>query len=174
MGTLDALYSQLDKTQETEEELDFWGGIAEAFQSIPEGFKELGESAADPMGLSVETSDMEAVEEELEVDSSTFSEMSSRFGGKNNAFAYLLFILIYAPCVAVIATIYRETNFKWMLFSVLYLTILAWLISTLFYQVSIFAVQPAISAMWIIIIAVIFILFYIGMKTASKKITINA
>jgi len=64
------------------------------------------------MGLSVETSDMEAVEEELEVDSSTFSEMSSRFDGKNNAFAYLLFILIYAPCVAVIATIYRETNFK--------------------------------------------------------------
>jgi len=174
VGTLDALYSQLDKTQETEEELDFWGGIAEAFQSIPEGFKELGKSAADPMGLSVETSDMEAVEEELEVDSSTFSEMSSRFGGKNNAFAYLLFILIYAPCVAVIATIYRETNFKWMLFSVLYLTILAWLISTLFYQVSIFAVQPAISAMWIIIIAVIFILFYIGMKIASKRITINA
>ena len=174
VGTLDALYSQLDKTQETEEELDFWGGIAEAFQSIPEGFKELGKSAADPMGLSVETSDMEAVEEELEVDSSTFSEMSSRFGGKNNAFAYLLFILIYAPCVAVIATIYRETNFKWMLFSVLYLTILAWLIATLFYQVSIFAVQPAISAMWIIIIAVIFILFYIGMKLASKRITIKA
>jgi len=174
VGTLDALYSQLDETEEIEEEFDFWGGIVEAFQTIPEGFKGLGESAADPMGLSVETSDMEAVEEELEVDSSTFSEMSSRFGGKNNAFAYLLFILIYAPCVAVIATIYRETNFKWMTFSVLYLTILAWLIATLFYQVSIFAVQPAISAMWIIIIAVIFILFYIGMKIASKRITIKA
>jgi len=174
VGTLDALYSQLDETEETEEELDFWGGIVEAFQTIPDGFKGLGESAADPMGLSVETSDMEAVEEELEVDSSTFSEMSSRFDGKNNAFAYLLFILIYAPCVAVIATIYRETNFKWMTFSVLYLTILAWLISTLFYQVSIFAVQPAISAMWIMIIAVIFILFYTGMKIASKRITISA
>ncbi len=174
VGTLDALYSQLDETEETEETFDFWGGIIEAFQTIPDGFKGLGESAADPMGLSVETSDMEAVEEELEVDSSTFSEMSSRFGGKNNAFAYLLFILIYAPCVAVIATIYRETNFKWMTFSVLYLTILAWLISTLFYQVSIFAVQPAISAMWIVIIAVIFILFYTGMKVASKRITINA
>jgi len=174
VGTLDALYSQLDETQETEEEFDFWGGIIEAFQSIPEGFKGLGESATDPMGLSVETSDMEAMEEELEVDSSTFSEMSLRFGGKNNAFAYLLFILIYAPCVAVIATIYRETNFKWMTFSVLYLTLLAWLISTLFYQVSIFNVQPAISAMWIMIITVIFILFYTGMKIASKRITINA
>jgi ferrous iron transport protein B len=174
VGTLDALYSQLDETEEIEEEFDFWGGIIEAFQTIPDGFKGLGESVADPMGLSVETSDMEAMEEELEVDSSTFSEMSSRFGGKNNAFAYLLFILIYAPCVAVIATIYRETNFKWMTFSVLYLSFLAWLISTLFYQVSIFTIQPAISAMWIIIIAVIFILFYTGMKIASKRITISA
>ncbi len=174
VGTLDALYSQLDETEEIEQEFDFWGGIIEAFQSIPEGFKGFGESAADPMGLSVETSDMEAVEEELEVGYQTFSEMSSRFEGKNNAFAYLLFILIYVPCVAAIAVIYRETNLKWTVFSVLYLTILAWIISTLFYQVSIFAVQPAISAMWIMIITVVFILFYIGMKTASKRITINA
>jgi ferrous iron transport protein B len=174
VGTLDALYSQLDETQEAEEEFDFWEGIVESFRAIPEGFKGFEETAADPMGLSVETSDQEIVEEELEVGSQTFSEMSSRFEGKNNAFAYLLFILIYVPCVAAIAVIYRETNLKWAIFSSLYLTFLAWLISTLFYQVSIFVVQPAISAMWIMIIVVIFTLFYTGMKIASKRITINA
>ncbi len=173
VGTLDALYSQLDETREAEEEFDFWGGIVEAFQAIPEGFKGFEETAADPMGLSVETSDMEIVEEELEVDAQTFSEMSSRFGGKNNAFAYLLFILIYVPCVAAIAVIYRETNLKWTIFSSLYLTFLAWLISTLFYQVSVFAIQPSASAMWIAFIIAIFIIFYNGMKIMSKKIKVS-
>ena len=168
VGTLDALYSQLDETKEAEEEFDFWGGIVESFKAIPEGFKGFEETAADPMGLSVETSDQEIVEEELEVDAQIFSEMSSRFGGKNNAFAYLLFILIYVPCVAAIAVIYRETNLKWAIFSSLYLTFLAWLISTLFYQVSIFIVQPAVSTMWIAIIITIFIIFYYGMKSVSK------
>ncbi len=174
VGTLDALYSQLDETREAEEEFDFWGGIIESFQAIPEGFKGFEETAADPMGLSVETSDMEVVEEELEVDAQTFSEMSSRFGGKNNAFAYLLFILIYVPCVAAIAVIYRETNLKWTIFSSLYLTFLAWLISTLFYQISIFALQPSVSAMWIAFIIAIFIIFYNGMKIMSKKIKIGS
>ncbi|MCK4695100.1 MAG: Fe(2+) transporter permease subunit FeoB, partial [Candidatus Cloacimonetes bacterium] len=176
VGTLDALYSQLDKTGDTEEEFDFWGGIVESFKAIPEGFKGFEETASDPLGVAVDSdlTDKEAAAEELEVGSQTFSEMSSRFEGKNNAFAYLLFILIYVPCVAAIAVIYRETNLKWTVFSVLYLTILAWIISTLFYQVSIFVVQPAISAMWIMIIVVIFTLFYTGMKIASKRITINA
>jgi ferrous iron transport protein B len=176
VGTLDALYSQLDKTEDTEEKFDFWGGIAESFKAIPEGFKGFEETASDPLGVAVDSdlTDKEAAAEELEVGSQTFSEMSSRFEGKNNAFAYLLFILIYVPCVAAIAVIYRETNLKWTVFSVLYLTILAWIISTLFYQVSIFVVQPAISAMWIMIIVVIFTLFYTGMKIASKRITINA
>jgi ferrous iron transport protein B len=173
VGTLDALYSQLDETREAEEEFDFWEGIVESFRAIPEGFKGLGETATDPMGLSVETSDQETVEEELGVDAQTFSEMSSRFGGKNNAFAYLLFILIYVPCVAAIATIYRETNLRWAIFSSLYLTFLAWLISTLFYQVSNFAIQPAISTMWIAIVIAIFIIFYNGMKMMSKKIKVG-
>ena len=175
VGTLDALYSQLDETKEAEEEFDFWGGIVESFKAIPEGFKGLGETAADPMGVAVDSdlTDHEAAAEELEVDTQTFSEMSSRFGGKNNAFAYLLFILIYVPCVAAIAVIYRETNLKWAIFSSLYLTILAWIISTLFYQVSIFVVQPAVSTMWISIVVVIFIIFYNGMKITSKKIKVS-
>ncbi|MDO9577680.1 MAG: Fe(2+) transporter permease subunit FeoB [Candidatus Cloacimonadales bacterium] len=174
VGTLDALYSQLDETGEAEEEFDFWGGIVESFKAIPEGFKGFEETAADPMGLSVETSDQEIVEEELEVNAQIFSEMSSRFGGKNNAFAYLLFILIYVPCVAAIAVIYRETNLKWTIFSSLYLTFLAWLISTLFYQVSIFIVQPSVSTMWIAIIIAIFIIFYNGMKSVSKRKTFSS
>ncbi len=172
VGTLDALYSD-SENNEMEEEFDFWQGIVESFQAIPEGFKGFEETAIDPMGIAVDTSDKEATAEELEIGTDTMSKMEVLFGGKNNAFAYLLFILIYMPCVAAIAVIYRETNIRWTLFSVFYLTILAWLVSTLFYQISMFVHQPAISTLWIFIITVTFFIFYAVMKYSSRKITIT-
>ena len=52
------------------------------------------------------------------------------------AFAYLLFVLIYFPCIATIAAIKGETgSWKWALFAASYTTILAWLVSAMVYQV---------------------------------------
>lgn len=49
--------------------------------------------------------------------------------------SYLLFILVYMPCVAVIITISRESgSWKWALFLILYTTALAWLLSFAVYQ----------------------------------------
>lgn len=49
--------------------------------------------------------------------------------------SYLLFILIYMPCVAVIATVNRESgHWKWALFLIIYTTVLAWLVSFAVYQ----------------------------------------
>ncbi len=52
--------------------------------------------------------------------------------------SYLLFILIYMPCVAVIATVKKESgHWKWALFLIVYTTALAWLVSfTVFQTVS--------------------------------------
>jgi ferrous iron transport protein B len=52
-----------------------------------------------------------------------------------SAFAYLVFILLYIPCVAAVATIYREMNsLKWTLASVGWQVLSAWLMSLLVYQ----------------------------------------
>jgi ferrous iron transport protein B len=51
------------------------------------------------------------------------------------AFSFLLFVLIYFPCIATIAAIKNESgSWKWAVFEILYTTSLAWLISFLFYQ----------------------------------------
>lgn len=51
------------------------------------------------------------------------------------AFAFMMFILIYFPCVGVVAAIRKETGtWKWPVFSVLYTTGLAWLIAFIVYQ----------------------------------------
>ncbi len=52
------------------------------------------------------------------------------------AMSFMLFVLIYFPCIAVIATIRRETGtWRWAVFTVVYTTSLAWLVSFMTYQI---------------------------------------
>ncbi|MFN8257306.1 MAG: ferrous iron transport protein B [Bacteroidales bacterium] len=54
------------------------------------------------------------------------------------ALSFLVFILIYFPCIAVVAAIKKETGkWKWAFFVVVYTTLLAWLVSFMVYQVGI-------------------------------------
>lgn len=51
------------------------------------------------------------------------------------AFCYLLFVLIYFPCIATITAIKSETgSWRWALFTATYTTILAWLVSAAVYR----------------------------------------
>lgn len=51
------------------------------------------------------------------------------------AFSFLLFVLLYFPCVATIATLHREAGKQWAWFTVFHSLALAWLISFLVYQI---------------------------------------
>ena len=52
------------------------------------------------------------------------------------AFCYMLFVLIYFPCIAALAAIKQESgSWKWTLFAAGYTTVLAWLISFAVYQI---------------------------------------
>ena len=53
-----------------------------------------------------------------------------------SAYCYLLFILLYFPCIATIVAIKNETGkWKWALFAAGYTTALAWIVSAAVYQV---------------------------------------
>ena len=52
------------------------------------------------------------------------------------AYCFLLFILLYFPCIATLAAIKAETgSWKWTIFSAAYTTFLAWAVSAIVYQV---------------------------------------
>ncbi|MBQ7997542.1 MAG: ferrous iron transport protein B [Paludibacteraceae bacterium] len=51
------------------------------------------------------------------------------------AFSFLLFVLLYFPCVATIATLRREAGRVWAWFTVFHSLALAWLVSFVVYQV---------------------------------------
>ncbi|WP_372776137.1 ferrous iron transport protein B [Mangrovibacterium sp.] len=51
------------------------------------------------------------------------------------AFGLMIFVLIYFPCVAVIAAIKKEANWKWAIFTTVYTTAIAWFASFAIYQI---------------------------------------
>ena len=52
------------------------------------------------------------------------------------AYAYLLFVLLYFPCLATIAAIKHETgSWRWAVVAAVYTTCVAWIVSALVYQV---------------------------------------
>ena len=53
-----------------------------------------------------------------------------------SAYCYLLFVLLYFPCIATIAAIKNESgSWRWALFAAFYTTALAWIVSAAVYQV---------------------------------------
>ena len=63
-------------------------------------------------------------------------EMSANGITPLTAYCFLLFVLLYFPCIATIAAIKGETgSWKWALFTACYTTLLAWCVSAAVYQV---------------------------------------
>ncbi|MBR9843320.1 MAG: ferrous iron transport protein B [Rhodobacteraceae bacterium] len=102
---------------------------------------------ADPMGLNVGPigSFAEAAEAQA-VETALFTELRSQFDGAAGAFAYLVLILLYVPCVAALSTIWREIGGGWATVSAAWSTLLAYGGAVVAYQAGTFAVHPGTSA----------------------------
>jgi len=52
-----------------------------------------------------------------------------------SAYAFMIFVLLYVPCMAVLAVVKKETgSWKWPLFMIFYTTGIAWIVAFIFYQ----------------------------------------
>jgi len=159
VGTLDALYTQLAMDEsvqggaEPAEKFSLSAGLIEAFASIPANLVGLADAALDPLGLNIgDVSTIDAAAAEQGVATGTFGAMATRFDGQVGAFAYLLAILLYMPCVAAIAAIYREVGAAWSLFAAAWTTGLGYGAAVLVYQIGTFGRHPDTALLWIIAI----------------------
>ena len=172
VGTLDNLYTQIAIAEnpdlsDSQASFDFWGDLGEAFATIPANLAEVPGALLDPLGLNIgDTSVAEEAASEQAVAVSTFGAMAQRFHGQAGAFAYLLFVLLYFPCIAATAAIYRETNWGWTLFAVSWMTGLAYWAATLFYQVATWTEHPASSLAWVMALALVMSVTIQGLKLA--------
>jgi len=174
VGALDAIYSTLaaqDAGIEAEEEaFSFWSGIGDAFATIPANLGDVTDTILDPLGINIgDVSNVESAAEEQEVSTGTFGAMVARFDGQIGAFAYLLFILLYFPCVAATAAVYRETNMAWTIFVATWTTGLAYMFATVFYQLATFAQHPMASIAWTVGLLSLFAISVFGLYVSGRR-----
>jgi ferrous iron transport protein B len=94
------------------------------------------------------------------------NNIKSGFGSTASILAYLVFILLYSPCAASLTILFKEHGFKWMLFAFVYLTLIAWMVATLIYQILAFNV---LSIFWFVVIGAIFTFIYITLHKIGSK-----
>ncbi len=141
VGTLNSLYASMDMKpsadiveQEESAGLDVAGSITEAFTTVGEGVVGLITSF-DILGIGLISEDQEAISEEIGADTSVYKHIATHFT-VFSAFAYLLFVLMYFPCLAVIGAARQEMGGFYAGVMAVYSTFLAWAVATLFYQVA--------------------------------------
>ncbi len=179
VGTLDTLYSQLAREDAgdtgAEEVFNFWQAINDAFATVPENLSGLTDMFADPLQMNVgDIHSLEAAAAAQEVDNATFGAMIKRFDGQAGAFAYLLFVLLYFPCVATIGAIRREAGTPWAVFVATWTTTIAYITASSFYQISTFSQHPLFSGLWLGGIAILLIGLIYGLRQWAHKGTQDA
>ncbi|MFC1831880.1 ferrous iron transport protein B [Thermodesulfobacteriota bacterium] len=140
VGTINALYAANDMTGQPaaagEEALvlDVGGAITEAFTSVGEGLASII-GTFDLLGIGLVAEDQATISEEIGADTSVYKHIAANFT-VFSAFAYLLFVLMYFPCLAVIGAARQEMGGYYAVVMAVYSTLLAWSVATFFYQVT--------------------------------------
>lgn len=139
VGTLNSLYSQVGHFAQHAEAFNFWGGLHDAVMSIPTNLSQLGSSLGNPVLAKAPVHTLSQ---------GVYGLMYQRFDGQVGAMAYLLFVLLYFPCVSTTAAMLREVHRGWVVFSVLWTTGIAYCASVAFYQLATLARHPLSSLLW--------------------------
>ena len=167
VGTLDALYAPAAGG----EDIGLGATLVAAFQSIPDNLGGLVDQLADPLGLDIgDVADTGAAAAAQEVALGTIGAMQSLFDGQLGAFSYLLFVLLYMPCVATIGVIYKEIGRYWAVFSVIWSFAIAYGLAVICYQAGNLTSAPGSALAWIAsMIVVVVVLFRLLVAYGRRK-----
>ena len=142
VGSLNTLYAQMGHLAvNTTMGFDFFGSLQTAVWSIPHNLAGLGSAVVNPLVASAPSN---------AVSQSVYGVMCQHFDGKIGAYAYLLFILLYIPCVSTMAVIKQEASRKLMWFSITWSFIVAYAVAVLFYQLATIMVHPQQTVAWLL------------------------
>ncbi|MDQ7050467.1 MAG: Fe(2+) transporter permease subunit FeoB [Enterobacterales bacterium] len=173
VGSIDALYLSQEGVAPQTEVFILKNRLLDALQTIPDNLSLVLSALTDPLGLDVDIADKAGIAESQNVSRTIFDRLKQSFDGQLGAFSYLLFILLYSPCVSAVGATFKETGKKWTLFSVAWTSFLAYSLSTIVYQSGQIAVAPVSAISWIVFflllhLANIAFLNYWAKKKASE------
>lgn len=83
-----------------------------------------------------------------------FSDIQSNFTGLQ-AYSFMAFALLATPCIATLAAMKKELNsWKWLIFSIVYELVVAYLIAMLIFQVGSLGLGTALSYLFLVVIII--------------------
>lgn len=151
IGTLNTLYqSSLPAA-----DFHFWQQLSTAVSSIPVHLAALTHSLANPL---LARAPIHSLDQQL------YGTLAAKFDGQIGALSYLLFVLLYFPCVSTLGAMWRELSRGWTIFSVVWMTTVAYGTSVLFYQSATLLQHPISSSIWIAGLAFVFTFIISGMQ----------
>ena len=169
VGTVNSLYSQnspmemeLDEGEKPDPLSLIKDTVLAAFHALYSDFIALF-SEGDLLGLSLAGKSQSALEEELETDAMVFMQLRAHFTPLSG-YAYLLFVLLYFPCLAVVGAAKQEMGGLYALLMVIYSTLLAWCTATSFYQIAEGHNLPLLLTALSLLILMLFIFYGIGRR----------
>lgn len=157
VGTLNTLYTQLGNLSQIAniENFDLWSGLHAAWQSIAANLAAIGDVFGNPVS---------AAGVPDPVNQGVYGLMYKKFDGQIGAFAYLLFVLLYFPCVSTTAVMLREVHRGWSVFSMFWMTGIAYGVAVGFYQLATFSHHPLSSTCWLLGIVAAFIVTFLSIR----------
>ncbi|GAB6071091.1 Fe(2+) transporter permease subunit FeoB [Thiomicrorhabdus hydrogeniphila] len=162
VGSLDALYQNASTETVEHDNYQFLAALREAAATVPANLSDIFSNIADPLGLRSidDIEDKSIIAEDQGFTLSTLDKMVKYFDGSIGAYAYLLLILLYFPCVATFGAIKQELGWRWALSSASWSMYLGYAVSVGFYQIATFSRHPEQSLTWVAIIVVSFATLY--------------
>jgi ferrous iron transport protein B len=136
VGTLSSLYSQSEGGR-ARADADIAGGILDALWSVPRNLASVFAPLLAPFTGGGAEADGGSAPTAVpdEAGPGVMTRMQARFDAPG-AYAYLLFILIYIPCVAAMGAAAKEMGAGYAGVLGVYQTVLAWIVATLYYQLT--------------------------------------
>ncbi|MDC9593753.1 Fe(2+) transporter permease subunit FeoB [Xenorhabdus sp. IM139775] len=168
VGTLNTLYTAENITQGSFNPDEF-----NLLDQLKDAVAETWDSLKGTFTLSALSNPIEASKGDGNMDRSSMGTMSAKFGSAISAYSYLIFVLLYVPCVSVMGAIARETSRGWMTFSILWGLNVAYSLSALFYQVTTFSAHPQSSLITIVAVILFNILIIIGLRRARSRVSVT-
>lgn len=171
VGSLDALYSARDEAADTAGAPDLATAGTEAMMSIVDNAAGLAELLLDPLGLGAiqSSSDVAAAAASQDVQTTTLTNMAAAFGSQFAAFCYLVLVLLYAPCVAVLGAIAKEAGWRYMVLVFTWTTTLAYVTASVIYQAGQLTSTPLFSVAWIAGSIAVLMLFVVQLKRIGRR-----
>ncbi|MGI6098351.1 MAG: ferrous iron transport protein B [Lentisphaerae bacterium] len=147
IGTLNSIYGQNTSREEIPAGerpcgQNLWlvvgRGVVAAWRTIPENLGAILCPLKRLFGCEKAEPESAAAAVPCQADESLFIAMRGAFSkGRHQAFAYLLFVLLYVPCIAAMGAALRELGHFYGVVLMVYLTVLGWCVATLYYQITV-------------------------------------